>query len=236
MTSSSSSPLKVCNGHYGLNIPDKKVKHLACKNLWVECELVCSESNADSNAKVIAKKFVPNAEIKIENLLLQKNLTVNNIEFENPAQAFQITDQYFALGQYGQSGAILAYNTPKYMSIDRFTHYLADSGLAFHFIMPFPIKELRTDMEMQNATGPVGDLSITIANAVSGESYAGTIYFAALGSSTDATAQTARHILTESLPANTPFLLRFQQTGDETSTAAYRFVHKVKIAAAAVVV
>lgn len=209
------------NAYGGLNVQDKSMRNIQCNDMYVQCSATCADARTN-NATL-------SAETNTVSNLTTKDVVVGGT-IVVPETSYKIEDQYFSLGQFGDSSNNFSFDPPMYMSIMQIAHYESDLTNAFHFIMPFAIKELRTDFEMQNGTPPVGNLFITAANIYTGTNYAGTAIPSPLDSFTSAKGAHARHILSPAIPANTPFAIKFSQHGPPFAEARYRFLHKVLIA------
>jgi len=151
----------------------------------------------------------------IDSLTVKNELIIDSIDTTNTN-----SQRYIPVLQAGSNPT--TFISPKYINYIKLENInvLAE---AWRIRFPVLIKSLITNLTTGNGnTGNSGFLSIQIADPTTGNALNGVDDPAFIGTQTFVAGAVATHTLSTPLPANTPFVIRIQQSGPDGSVG-YRF-------------
>lgn len=131
------------------------------------------------------------------------------------------------LRDYGTGFSRTTFITPTWLSAESGTLITTNLSRATRVQYPYSILTLYTLFTVHRGTGGfIGDFTITMADPTTGITLPGTAVPVNLGNAIFSTGHLSRHDLDVAWPANTPFLIRYTQTGGASafSIRAYSFV------------
>jgi hypothetical protein len=160
--------------------------------------VVGNNATIGKNLKVSGKLQVQGKVETTNSVLVSTNATVDVLDTNFP--------QLTGLAYTGLAGYV---NQESFLSAYNEVIIVAE---AMTFQLPTPITALHSIVGVYATDAPPGDLSVTIADPVTGIMLAGTVTSLPI-SFTVNTSGIAKHVLDTPVPANTPFIVRFFHSG-----------------------
>lgn len=136
-----------------------------------------------------------------------------------------LVGRWVHIHQSGTQGTTTQFDTTLYITTGQspLNSLEPDPTVALWFTLPFGVKTLWVNLGTNgNGAGVVGDLSIQLADP-SGMAFSGTVIPASIPEIM-VNGTVAQHLLETAIPANTPFIICMQSTGDGTTNVRFNFL------------